>query len=210
MKTKIQVQNCVKNLGKMKQMENIMPKRILIFLCIIFISTSYVTAQNGLFLRLSVGPGFMKEYSTIKGTGLTIITKNHAVGWGFNDKFAIYISEFGGLIKKQYGEHNYINLDAYGLGFTYHAPLNIYASLSGAYGRVSFAHKWSDPGGDFQGEGFGIKIGLDKKWMLSKRWNLGFGPQAFFLKTKNDSFTFTNFSLNFFIEFHLKPAYHII
>jgi hypothetical protein len=198
--------NRVKDLKKLKQMKNIMPKRILVLLCIILISTAHVKAQNGLFLRLSVGPGFMKEFSAIKGTGLTLVTKNHAVGWGFNDKYAIYVSEFGGLIKKQYAEYNYINLDAYGLGFTYHAPLNIYASLSGAYGRVSFAHKWSDPGGDIKGEGFGIKFGLDKKWMLSKRWNLGLGPQAFWIKTKNENFSFMNFSLNFFIEFHLTPS----
>jgi len=179
-------------------------KILFLFSCII-ISTNCVEAQNGPFIRLSVGPGFMKEYSTIKGTGLTIVTKNHAVGWGFNDKFAVYVSEFGGLIKKQYGEYNYVNLDAYGLGFTYHAPLNIYASLSGAYGRVSLAHKWSEPEGDLKGEGYGIKFGLDKKWMLSKRWNFGLGPQAFLLKTKNDSYKFMNFSLNFFIEFHLTP-----
>jgi hypothetical protein len=190
----------------MKKMEKNMSKKILIFLSLIIISASYAKAQNGLFLRFSVGPGVMKEYSSIKGTGLTIVTKNHAVGWGFNDKFAIYVSEFGGLIKKQYGEYNYINLDAYGLGFTYRAPLNIYANLSGAYGRVAFAHKWSEPEGDFKGGGYGIKFGLDKKWMLSKRWNFGLGPQAFFLKTKNDSFKFMNFSLNFFIEFHLTPS----
>ncbi len=181
-------------------------KKILILLGIILISTTYAEAQNGLFLRFSVGPGFMKEYSSIKGTGLTLVTKNHAIGWGFNDKCAIYVSEFGGLIKKQYGEYNYINLDAYGLGFTYRAPFNIYASLSGAYGRVSLAHKWSDPGGDLAGEGYAVKFGLDKKWMLSKRWNFGVGPQAFFLKTKNDNFKFVNFSLNFFIEFHLTPS----
>jgi len=110
------------------------------------------------------------------------------------------------LIKKQYGDYNYINLDAYGLGFTYRAPLNIYASLSGAYGRVALAHEWSEPEGDLKGEGYGIKFGLDKKWMLSKRWNFGLGPQAFFLKTKNDNFKFMNFSLNFFIEFHLTPS----
>lgn len=62
-------------------METNMQKKILIFLSIIIISASFVKAQNGLFLRLSVGPGFMKEYSAIKGTGLTIITKNHAIGW---------------------------------------------------------------------------------------------------------------------------------
>lgn len=181
-----------------------MPKKILILMCMIIVSTSYVEAQNGLFLRFSVGPGFMQEYSTIKGTGYTLVTKNHAVGWGFNDKYALYISEFGGWIKKQYVDYNYINLDAYGLGFTYHTPFNMYASLSGAYGTVSFARKWSEQG-DSKGEGYAVKLGLDKKWMLSKRWKIGLGPQVFYLKAKNDNYAFMNYSLNFLIEFHLAP-----
>ena len=145
----------------------------------------------------------MNEYSANIGTGLTLVTKNHAIGWGFNDSYALYVNEFGGLIKKGVDEYNYINLDAYGLGFSYGTPANIIFSLSGGYGMVSFAHKWSEPEGDLRGEGYAVRLGLEKKWIVSKRWNLGLGPQIIFLKTTNDNYEFINVSLNFFLEFHL-------
>jgi hypothetical protein len=63
-------------------------------ICFVLFSITYVEAQKGPFLRFSLGPGFMIEYSTINDPGFTIATKNHAIGWGFKDKYAaiLYLS----------------------------------------------------------------------------------------------------------------------
>lgn len=178
------------------------PKSGLLF-CILLLSSTCVMAQTGPFLRLSLGPGLMHEYRTIKESGFTIVTKNHAIGWGFNDKYAVYYSEFGAFTRKDVGEaYQYINLDAYGLGLSYRTPTNINFHVSGAYGAVHFSDSWKKQG-DFIEDGYAIALGIDKRWLLSKRIDLGVGPHTFFLKTKN--YTFTNFSVNFWLDFYLFP-----
>ena len=139
-------------------------------------------AQEGLFVKFSLGPGYTREYSNIYDSGLSVATKNHAIGWGITDKFAVQIGEFGGLNKFKVGEYNYINLDAKGLGFTYRTPQGIKISVIGAYSEVSFAKEWSEPFGDDGGTGYGINMSIDKEWFAAKRWGLRLGPQFFWLK----------------------------
>lgn len=171
--------------------------------CFILLSSAYISAQTGPFLRISLGPGRMKEYRTIDESGFTMVTKNHALGWGFEDKYAVHYSEFGAFIRKDMGKkYQYINLDAYGLGLAYRTPGNINFHLSGAFGTVHFSDSWKKQG-DFIEDGYAIAFGLDKRWLLSKRIDLGIGPHTFFLKTEN--YTFTNFSLNFWLDFYLFP-----
>lgn len=180
-------------------------KLVLLF-CFIFFSATYVNAQKGLFLKFSLGPGYTTEYSNINGSGFTIATKNHAIGWGITDKFAVQIGEFGGLIKQKVGEYNYINLDAFGLGFTYRTPIDIKISFLGAYSMVSFADKWSQSFGDDGGNGFGINMSIDKEWFIAKRWGIRLGPQVFWLKTKETDYKFFNISLNGSVVFYLTPV----
>ena len=191
----------LKLLKKLKKV--IICNKLVLIISFIFFSSINVKAQKGPFLRFSLGPGFMKEYSTINEPGFTIATKNHAIGWGFKDKYAVYYSEFGAFIRKDIGEeYQYINLDAYGLGLAYRTQSNINFHLSGAYGTVHFSNSWKKQG-DFIEDGYAVSFGIDKKWLLSKRIDLGVGPHTFFLKTTN--YTFTNFSLNFWLDFYLFP-----
>jgi hypothetical protein len=180
-------------------------KAFLIF-CIIFISTIFAEAHEGIFLKFSLGPGFMTEVSSINRSGLIIGAKNHAIGWCVNEKFALFFGEFGGLIKKKVGEYNYINLDAYGPGFIYYAPSNIHVSLSGGYSKAAFAHKWAEATGDVKGKGYGINMSVEKEWMASKRVGLGAGAQAFYIKTQNTDFEFINFSLKGMVTFYFTPV----
>ena len=179
-------------------------KKVLIF-CIIFFSTANIKAQKGLFVKFSLGPGYTTEYSNINGSGFTI-TKNHSIGWGISDKFALQIGEFGGLIKQNVEDYNYINLDAYGFGFCYSTNIGIKISVLGAFSKVSFAEKWSEALGDDGGNGYGINLSLDKEWYIAKRWGIRLGPQVFFLKTIETDYKFFNASLNGSIVFHLTPV----
>lgn len=113
--------------------------KIFMLYCFLFISVSNVNAQKGLFAKFSIGPGFTTEYSNINSNGFSVVTKNHAIGWGITDKFAIQIGEFGGLNKQKFGDYKYINLDAFGLGFSYHTPVDIKISVLATYSMVSLA-----------------------------------------------------------------------
>jgi hypothetical protein len=181
--------------------------KVLFLLCMIFVSTTYVEAHEGIFLKFSIGPGsgLMEEFSSINGAGYSIGTKNHGIGWAFDDKFALSVTEFGGLIKKKVGEYNYINLDAFGLGFTYYAPLNINLFVSGGYSQAAFAHDWWESTGDVKGKGYGINMSLEKEWMVTKRIGIGTGAQAFYIKTNNSKYDFMNFSVNFIAHFYFTP-----
>ena len=174
--------------------------------CIIFISTIITEAHEGIFLKFSIGPGFMTEVSSINGSGLIIGAKNHAIGWCVNEKLALFIGEFGGLIKEKVGEYNYINLDAFGPGFTYYALSNIQVSVSGGYSQAAFAQEWTEATGDVKGKGYGINMSVEKEWMASKRVGLGTGAQAFYIKTQNTDFEFINFSLKGMVTFYLTPV----
>ncbi|MCJ7800985.1 MAG: hypothetical protein MUP82_01355 [Candidatus Marinimicrobia bacterium] len=175
--------------------------KLLFLLGMIFVSTTCIEAQNGPFLRFSLGPGVMREYSTINEPGFTIVSKNHAIGWGFNNKYAVYYSEFGAWISKDIGEeYQYINLDAYGLGLAYRTQRKINFYVSGAYGTVYFSDSWKKQG-DYIEDGYALALGVDKKWELSNRFDLGAGPLLSYFKTTN--YTFTNFSVNFWLDFYL-------
>ena len=180
--------------------------KIFMLYCFLFISVSNVNAQKGLFAKFSIGPGFTTEYSNINSNGLSVVTKNHAIGWGITDKFAIQIGEFGGLNKLKAGDYNYINLDAFGLGFSYLTPIDIKISVIGAYSKVSFAEKWSQASGDDGGNGYGINMSIDKEWFITKRWGIRLGPQVFWLKTIDTDYKFFNVSINGSLVFYLTPV----
>ena len=101
-----------------------MRNKLLIAFCFICISITYVEAHEGLFVKMSVGPGLMLENSRINGSGFTIVTKNHAIGWGLNEKYALFIGEFGGLINKKVGEYNFINFSINVMGTFYLTPVH--------------------------------------------------------------------------------------
>ena len=69
--------------------------KLILPVCFIFFSISQVNGQKS-YVKFSVGPDF---YERIFSGGLSIVTKNHAIGWGITDKFAVHIGEFGGLNK---------------------------------------------------------------------------------------------------------------
>ena len=57
---------------KPKKYVSICGKLILLY-CFIFLPLSHVNAQKGLFVKISVGPGFTTEYSNINSNGLSIV-----------------------------------------------------------------------------------------------------------------------------------------
>lgn len=181
-------------------------RKLVLLICFIFFSTTYVNAQKGLFIKFSLGPGYTTEYSNINGSGFAMPTINHAIGWGITDKFALQIGKFGALVNQKVGDYNYINLDVFGLGFTYRTPIDIKISFLGGYSRVSFADKWSQSFGDDGGNGYGINMSIEKEWFIAKRWGIGLGPQVFWLKTIETNYKFFNVSLNASIVFYLKPV----
>lgn len=183
-----------------------MKKLLLTALVIAMFTIPYVNAQKGLFIKSSLGPGLTTEYSNINNSGFSVMTKNHAIGWGITDNFAVQIGEFGSLNKLKVGEYNYINLDAVGLGFSYRTPVDIKISVLGAYSTVSFAKKWSEALGDDGGNGYGINLSIDKEWFIAKRWGIRVGPQFFLLKTMETDYKFVNVSLNGSVLFYLTPV----
>jgi len=180
--------------------------KIFFLFSLILISTTSVEAQNGLFIKFSLGPGYTMENSSINESGLSIATKNHAIGWGFNDKYALYFGEFGGLNKIADGEYNYINLDVFGLGFSYRTLFDLKISVVGGYSIVSFAKEWSESFGEDGGNGYGINMSIDKEWFIAKRWGIRLGPQFFWLKTIDTNYKFFNISLNGSVVFYLTPV----
>jgi hypothetical protein len=202
-KKKNMVSFCKKN---RKEKELIVLKKTLLSFCIFLVSLSSVNAQKGLFVKLSVGQGVTTEYSNINNTCYSLVTKNHAIGWGITDRFAVQVGEFGGLNKQKINDYSYINLDAFGLGFSYRTPINIKISALGAYSKVSFAKKWSEATGDDGGKGLGINLSIDKEWFVAKRWGIRVGPQLFWLKTTDTDYKFFNLSINGSVVFYLKPV----
>ena len=172
-------------------------------LAITLVLTAPARGQDGPYVRLSLGPGVMMEFNSIDGTGFTMVTKNHAIGWGFEDRYAVSFSEFGAFVRKDVGPtYRYINLDAYGVGFSYRTETDWNFHVSAAYGTVHFADTWTKQG-DFIEDGYAVSFAIDKKWMLSRRIDLGVGPHTFLLKTPN--YTFTNLSVNIWLDLYLFP-----
>ena len=175
--------------------------KFLLLTCFLSIIIANVNAQEGPFLRISLGPGILTEYNSINESGFTYAAKNHAIGWGFNDKYAVYFSEFGASTKIDLGEeYQFLNLDAYGLGLAYNLENNISFHAQGGYGTVHFSDSWKNQG-NFMEDGYAIALGVNKKWGLSKRTDLGVGPLISFFKTEN--YTFTNLSINLWLDIFL-------
>lgn len=167
---------------------------------------SNLSAQKGFFAKISVGPGFTTEFSGLNKSGFSMVTKNHALGYGITDKFAIQIGEFGGLNKMKVGDYNYINLDVFGVGFSYLTPIDLKVSVMGGYSKVSFAKEWSESFGEKGGNGYGVNMSIDKEWFLAKRWAVRAGPQLFWLKTTDTGYNFFNVSINGSLSFYLTPV----
>jgi len=175
--------------------------------CLLFIVTTYAETPNGLFLKFSLGPGVIYESASIDDAGLVLAGKNHAVGWAFKDKYTIYYSEFGGLIRKTIDGYDYINIDAYGLGFSYKTLSNLLFSFAGAYSTVHLDHKWYLANQEnSRGTGYGCNLGLEKDFKLSKRFYLGPDIQVFFIKTGNSDFRFFGATVNCALKFFLTPG----
>ena len=179
---------------------------LLLSFFVFFISAIHVEAHDGLFIRFSIGPGYYTEQSSLNESGFATPAKNHAIGWGFHQKFALQISDFGGLIKNAVGEYNYINLDALGLGLTYYMPFNTSVTLSGAQGKVTFARNWWENTNDGKETGYAINISLDKEWLIAKRWGVGIGSHGFLFKTNKIEYEFIQFGINGTITHYFTPV----
>ena len=173
-------------------------------ICFLLCSLCSSYAQKGLFVKLSVGPGFTMECSNINSSSLSIMTKNHAIGWGITDNFAVQIGEFGGLNKQKVDNYNYINLDVFGVGCSYRMSQNIKISVLGGYSMVSFAKKWSESFGENGGNGIGANVSIDKEWFLTKRWGVRVGSQLFWITTTKTNYNFFNASINASVAFYLS------
>lgn len=181
--------------------------KVLSLPCMLFIITTYAQTNNGPFLKFSLGPGIIYESSSIQSAGLVLAGKNHAIGWAFNNKYAIYISEFGGLIRKTVDSYNYINTDAYGIGFSYKTSSNLLLSFAVAYSTVHLDRKWYLANTEnSRGNGYGFNLGLGKDFKLSKRFYIGPDIQVFFIKTENSDFQFFGTNINCALKFFLTPG----
>ena len=134
--------------------------KFVLFGAVLFASI-YVEAHDGFFIRFSVGPDYYWEQATLNESGFATPAKNHALGWGFHEKYALQISDFGGLIKNSVGKYNYINLDALGLGFTYYLPYQTSVTFSIGQGNVTFAKDWWEITNDGKESGYALNLSLD-------------------------------------------------
>ena len=173
---------------------------------IALISVTCAGAHDGFFIRFSIGPGFYTEKSVLNESGFTTPAKNHAIGWGFLKKFAVQISDFGGLIKNEVGEYDYINLDALGLGLTYYMPYNTSVTLSYGQGKVTFARHWWEITDDGEESGYAVNLSLDKEWIIAKRWGAGVGMHGFLFKTGDIDYKFLQFGINGIVTFYFSPV----
>ena len=178
---------------------------LLLFFIVLF-SSNNVEAHDGFFVRFSIGPGYYTEQSILNKSGFTTPAKNHAIGWGFHKKYALQISDFGGLIKQTVGEYNYINLDAIGIGFTYFMPFNTAVTLSGGQGKVTFARNWWEISDDGEKTGYAINLSFDKEWLLSKSWGVGIGTHGFLFKTRKIEYEFIQLGINGKITYYFSPV----
>jgi len=187
-----------------------MPYKVFLLTCILFAIPTHADTNNGLFLKFCLGPGITYESSSVHDAGLVLAGKNHAIGWAFKDKYAIYYNEFGGLIRKTVDGYNYINTDAYGLGFSYKTSFHLLMSFSVAYSTVHFDHKWYLANTEkTRGAGYGCNLGLGKDFKLSKRFFLGPDIHLVFIETRNSNFRFLGVNINCALKFYLTPGKRI-
>lgn len=179
-------------------------QKLLLSICLLLVTLTGAEAQKGLFLKFSVGPGLTTEYSNINNSFLSIVTKNHAIGWGITENLAVQVGEFGGLNKQKIGDYEYINLDVFGAGICYRTPLDIKISTIVGYGKVSYARKWYKSLGDSGGKGYGINLSVDKEWFPATKWGIRVGPQISWMKTTDTNYKFFNVSFNAGVVFYLN------
>ncbi len=144
-------------------MEVRMRFKALVLMMTICFASENIWAHDGLYIRFSLGTGYYAERSVLHESGFTTPAKNHALGWGFLDKFAVQISDFGGLIRNEVGDYNYINLDALGLGLVYNMPYHTYFTVSGGAGTVAFAEDWWEPTGQGKEKGMALNLTLGRE-----------------------------------------------
>ena len=148
------------------------------------------SAREGLFLRLALGPGVAVEASRPAGARFALAAKDHAIGYGFTDRFAVQVADFGALVRRKVGTFDYVNLDGLGPGLTVCGPRNTLVSIAAGYGAVTFAHKWAEATGTHKDEGFAIGASLRREWPVARRCALGFGTQACSFRSFGDDYTF--------------------
>ncbi len=171
----------------------------------IILSTFIAKAQKGLHVKLSLGTGFTTEYSGINKLGLSIVTKNHTVGWGITENFGLHIGELGSLNKIETEGYQYINTDGFGVGFSCRIAMGVKISTLIAYSKVSYEEKWWTTDGEVRGKGIGANLSLDKEWFVAKRWGVRLGPHVYWVKTHDAEYEFFNISINGSIVFYLNP-----
>jgi len=179
--------------------------RGVLVLSLLLIAPTSAAAQRGLFLRFAVGPGVSVGAASIKGTALALVAKDHALGYGVTDRFAVQVADFGALIRKRVGEYDYINLDGLGLGCAVLLPHSTLVSLSAGYGRVTFAHHWWTATGSAKDDGVAVVASVRREWPIARRWALGIGAPVSFFRTSGDDYTFFDLSLVGSVSFHLTP-----
>jgi len=85
-------------------------------------------------------------------------------------------------------------------------PYNTSVTISGARGKVTFAHHWWEITDDGKETGYAINISLDKEWIIGKRWGTGIGAHGFLFKTHDIDYEFIQFGINGIITFYLNPV----
>ncbi len=174
---------------------------------LLLLAPTSAEAREGLFLRLGLGPGLAVETGAINGAGLALAAKDHAIGWGITDKFAVQLAECGALVRRRVGEFDYLNLDGFVLGGTVFLPHSALVSVAAGYGQVAFAHNWWEATGTKKDEGLAVNAVARREWYFARRWALGLGAQAAFFRTFRMDYTFFNFSVVGSVTFYLTPTY---
>lgn len=163
-------------------------------------------AREGLFVRFSLGPGIIVGMNAIKGEGLAGPAKDHAIGYGVSDGFAVQVADFGGVLHKQVGEFKMQNLDGLGLGAVMALERDLMVSLGAGYGQVAFARNWRDPIGVNIEGGLAVTASVRKEWPVGKRWAVGAGPQVFLFRTFGKDYELFGASLMGSVTFYLEQG----
>mgnify|MGYP001365211087 CR=1 FL=1 len=177
----------------------------LILISIFLLLTGTAQAREGFFLRLGIGPGLAVESSQIKGTGLALVAKEHQIGYGITDRYALWIGEIGALIKQKVGTYDYVNVDGIVVGGTVTLPHDFLISISAGYARVAFAQKWTEPMGDNLDDGLALGLSAKHEWAMGSRFALSTGVVAGFYRTFKDNYTYFTFSAVLSLAFYLTP-----
>jgi hypothetical protein len=162
-------------------------------------------AQEGLFVRFTLGSGAAAEASVLHGGMLSLAAKNHAIGYGLSDRFAIQLSEYGGLMRKSVGPYRYINVDVTALGATWFLPGDVNVSLAAGYGQVAFARNWYTAVGENRDGGIALGAAIRKEWPVARHWAWGLGLPVYVVHTFDDGYTFVGLGVAASVSFYLTP-----